>query len=86
MISDEQKELFNAIIVAAKSDQLALAECQDSSTGKVANLVCLASVVDGQLCLIPVAEIIEGDPFEKYNPPTPGGGFDDGSDKDPRYH
>lgn len=86
MISDEMKEQFGIMVKAIKADTFALAECKDKETGEVVSLVCLAAVIDGELHLTPVAEMLDGNPFERFSPPTPGGGFDDGSDKDPRYH
>src|SRR5690348_8856413 len=72
---DGFKSNYNTIVKAAKAGDLALLETQDAVTGqKVAALVAVN--FDGKdFEFVPLARMIEGNPYEQLNPPDPTGSF-----------
>jgi hypothetical protein len=67
---------FDALCIAAMSGRLGMALCANPKTGeKRATLCVLMGGVDGDVNktdVIPLAMMIEGNPFEVVNPPSAG--------------
>lgn len=75
MIPENSKANFETLIAATNAEQLALLECQEKATGKVVNAICAINFADGEYAFVPLAIMIDGNPYELLNPPKPGGGF-----------
>lgn len=74
-LEEHNVDNFQTLIDAAQVDRLCLADCLDKETGKPVRLVCAVNQYggDGETAeeyeLIPLAQMLECDPFEKYAPP-----------------
>lgn len=65
---------FETLKRAAAAGDLALLSCQDKATGKhVAVLTAVYQDEDGQYCMVPLAKLFDGDPYQELNPPNPDG-------------
>ncbi|NDF45285.1 MAG: hypothetical protein EB125_06245 [Betaproteobacteria bacterium] len=85
-ISTRHENNFTTLIRAFKNDDVALMLCTDAKTGEYATVICICNLVtkeDGEpeYQFIPVATMIEGNPYEAYIPPNDG--EDDGNDGGP---
>lgn len=67
-LPDYHKANFDTIIDAADAGQLALLEATNQAGEPVA-LICAINYVDGEYQMIPLAQMIEGNPFELFTPP-----------------
>lgn len=75
MINDAVKQNFNTLCNAVKYDRISLMECKRKKDDEVVNLVCVINHEGKEIVMLPVAEMMIGDPFEDYYPPDPDGGF-----------
>jgi len=71
---------FKTLLRAAKSGHLALMEVRRRADGKVVAAVCAVGWdpdegKNGTYELTPFAIMVEGNPFELFDPPNPDGGF-----------
>ena len=75
MLSKSDKRNFETLQQAFEQGDVALVELQRVSDGKVvAGLVAVGR--DGEeITMTPFATLVEGNPFELFRPPNPGGGF-----------
>ncbi len=80
-IPEGHKANFETLCRAAEHGRLALLHCQDCLTGADAYLVTAVGDVPGSTdkVMSPFAVMVSGDPYERYLPPAPGGGFDKSS-------
>ena len=74
-IPDEMKARFRLLLEAAEEDRLFIATCPDHDTGRPAHLVCEALPIHGtgQVDLLPIAEMIEVFPWDRYGWPMEDG-------------
>ncbi len=66
------RENFETLRVACKSDALALMECSDTKTGEYRAVICAVNVEDdGTVSFVPLGHLCTGNPYEAYTPPAP---------------
>ena len=66
---------FNILLKAAKHGDLCLMDCQDKATKKPVRVVCAVNRDKGEYCMVPIAKLFDGNPYDELNPPNPGGGY-----------
>lgn len=65
------KANLSTIERAAANDDLGIVSAIRKSDGKAVCLVCAESKDgDGRICITPLAEMVDGNPFELYHDPT----------------
>lgn len=69
------KANFETLGAAFDRDDVALLEGRRVSDGEIVALVCTVHMNDDEYILTPFAEMINGNPYEMYDPAAPGGGF-----------
>lgn len=73
MIPAAHRRNLDTVIEAAQNGDLAVVECTRRSDGATVNLLC-AIGFDGEMYgITPFAEMVDGNPFEMYDPPTDEG-------------
>lgn len=60
---------------AFRNNDVAILEYQRKSDLKTVALLVAVGSDNGDYTFTPFAEMIDGNPFELYNPPNPNGGF-----------
>jgi len=75
MINDAVAQNFDTLCDAVKCDRIIIMECKRKKDGEVVNLVCATNFDGKEITMLPLAEMMTGDPFEDYYPPNPDGGF-----------
>lgn len=76
-IPEHHKENFKTLTRAFEAGRAAIMECTRKSDGKVVALLCAVGTdEEGLYAFTPLAEMMDGNPFELYEPPLPtkGGG------------
>lgn len=72
---------FNTLVKASDDGQLALMEMRRRSDGAVVAGICAVYVdEDNNYNFVPLATMVEGNPYELFDPPNPEGGFFEGDD------
>ena len=72
---DGYKANFTTLSDAMRSGRVALLETRDSRTGEtVACIVAVNSTPDGGAEFVPVARMLDGNPYSYLQPPDPSGG------------
>jgi hypothetical protein len=72
VIPEYHKANAKTLLTAAINGDVGIARCTRKSDGKFVSLLCARTIhPDGDVELVPFAEMIEGDPYELYIPPTP---------------
>ena len=75
MLSEAHKLNLDTIMEAAHNGDLAVVEARRKSDGETVTLLC-AIGFDGEMYgITPFAEMVNGNPYEMYDPPNPDGGF-----------
>jgi Family of unknown function (DUF6117) len=69
------KPNFKTLRKACKNNNLALVECLDLKTKQKVAMVCAVHWDGKQFNLVPLATMNEGNPYERFSPPNPNGGF-----------
>lgn len=70
------KPNFETLRDAVRTGRIALLETKDARTGEtVACLVAVNPTEDGGAEFVPIARMLDGNPFEYMMPPDPRGGF-----------
>lgn len=73
---DGYKPNFDTLRDAMRSGRVALLETRDSRTGEtVACVVAVNPTGDGGAEFVPIACMLDGNPFAYLEPPDPDGGF-----------
>lgn len=74
-IPDEMKARFRLLLQAAQDARLFIANCPELDSGRPAYLLCEALPIHGtdQVDLLPIAEMIEVFPWDRYGWPTEDG-------------
>lgn len=69
------KPNFETLLRAGQHTHLALLEARDRKTKKLVPLVCAVYEENGENVMVPLARMLDGDPYKQFDPPKPGGGF-----------
>jgi len=70
MIPKYDRENFNTLLRAAKGNNLCLMEATRKSDGKQVSLICAVNVVDEKYEMVPLAVMVDDNPYEIFAPPT----------------
>lgn len=74
-LSDWDKTNFETMRRAADNGDIALMDARRKADGKSVALVCATQrEADGSITIVPLAVMIEGSPYEMFDPPDPDGG------------
>lgn len=68
---------FESLTDAGGNGNLMLLEARERATGKLVPLVCAVNFDGSEYEFVPYAVMIDGNPYELYDPPHPDGGFGD---------
>ena len=66
---------FDTLCKAFASNDTCLMECKRKRDGEVVNLICAVHFDGKEYAMTPFAEMVSGNPFEDYYPPSPNDGF-----------
>lgn len=72
-IGEGYKTNFETLQKAVKNGDIAIMECKDKATGDTAILVCAVQrpqMRGGEITMVPLARMIDGNPYELYEPPA----------------
>lgn len=70
-IMEGEKTNFNTLCRAVKSGDIAVAVCTRKTDMAEKLVLCAVNrEVDGDLSMVPVAELIDGNGYELYDPPA----------------
>lgn len=73
-INKATKANFHMLETAAKAGDTCIMDARDKATGKSVVLVCAAQhEADNSISMVPFAVMINGNPYEMYDPPNPNG-------------
>lgn len=72
-----QKHAANleTLVQAAKDGNLVLLECIDKTTGEIVAVLCACWFDGKEYTFTPFAPMVNGDPYRRFLPPNPDGGF-----------
>lgn len=76
-LGEAAKANFGTLLEAADNGDLALVDALDRQTGQPVQLIVAVGRDGGDYLLTPFAVLVEGNPFERYAPPLPGGGYEE---------
>ncbi len=77
MIPKHLKTNFETLLKAVKADDVCLLEMQDKLTKLPVYAICTINYEGTDRSIAPVAIMIDGNPYELFNPPNPKGGFEE---------
>lgn len=69
-IPEAARKNFETLMDAIQNDDVCLMECTRTSDGSTVNMICAVAWHDGAFIMTPFAELVDGDPYEKYSPPS----------------
>ena len=69
-IQKGDKRNFDTLLKAAKHGELALLECQDSSSGEARSVICAVNRDGEGFEFVPLAKLFSGNPYDEVTPPT----------------
>ena len=69
-LTEEHKVNFQTLKLAVEYEDVALISAVRKSDGKQVALVCAINHTDGNILPVPIAEMIDGNPYEIYYDPT----------------
>ena len=75
MLKNHDRTNFSTLAGALDSGHVALVEVQCIADGAVIGAICTVGHNDGLFELTPFATMVEGNPFDLFNPPNPDGDF-----------
>lgn len=79
MLSKGDRDNFDTLLKAARNADLALLEVRRRSDGAVVAAVCAVSknAADSEdaYTFVPLAIMVEGNPYELFDAPVPNGGY-----------
>ncbi len=75
MLQTHDRTNFSTLARAFEHGHAALVEVQRVSDGAEVPAICAIGFADGVYEITPFAVLIDGNPFELFNPPDPDGGF-----------
>lgn len=75
-IAKGYKQNFETLRRACKNGDLALLETKDKSSGAIVYaVVACQHEDDGEITMVPLAKMFDGNPYDELSPPNPDGGF-----------
>jgi len=75
-ILDHHKENFDTLIRAVKSGDVCLLDVERKSDNKSVAALCAVNYEDNdEVSFVPLAIMVEGNPYEMYAPPDVDGGY-----------
>jgi len=80
MLSDGYTKNFETLIQAVQNQDACLLEARRKADGQTVALLCAVNPEEGperERLFIPLAVMVEGNPYEMFDPPDPKGGFHD---------
>lgn len=70
---------FKTLQRAFREGAACIMECQNKATGELEAVICAAwRDEEGMINFTPFAAFVNGNPYEKWEPPNPDGGFFEG--------
>lgn len=75
MIPPHDQQNFDELSRAFGAGDVALMEVLRVADQTVVAAICAVSNVNGEYGFTPFAVMVEGNPFDLFDPPLPGGGF-----------
>ncbi len=75
MIPRHERQNFDELSRAFGAGDAALMEVRRVADQAVVVAICAVSFIDGAYGFTPYAVMVEGNPFDLFAPPLPGGGF-----------
>lgn len=66
---------FNELDRAFRNGHVALVECRNAKAKRKLAVICALGHTGEEIDMVPFATMIEGNPYEKIEPPNPEGGF-----------
>lgn len=75
MLSSSDRANFDTLCSAFSYGDIALLEVQRRSDSEILAAVCAVGRESGNYVFTPFAILVQGDPYEQFNPPHPDGGF-----------
>lgn len=66
MIPESVKNNFDTLQLASANEDLCVVECVNNETQAPAYVICTAHMENGEVILQPIAEMIQGNPYDKY--------------------
>jgi hypothetical protein len=67
---------FATLERASAAGDLALIDCQDKATGQPVRVIAaMQREADGDITIVPLARMFDGNPYDELNPPNPDGGY-----------
>jgi hypothetical protein len=64
------KKNFETLRRAIRNGDCALVDCRDKRTGQPVRVVCaMQRESDGEITMVPIAKLFDGDPYEELDPP-----------------
>jgi hypothetical protein len=74
-LQEGDRKNFNTLLKAAKNGDLALVESRRNSDGQYVALIAMVyQEPSGEYVIVPVGEMVAGDPFQLYADPSNFGG------------
>ncbi len=70
MINEAHKKNFETLRRAFVLGQVALADCTDQATGEPVVLIVAVGQEGEDVVLSPLAQMIDGNPYDLFSPPT----------------
>lgn len=78
-INESYQANFETLIQAVQNQDACLLEARRKADGQTVALVCAVTDSPGnpeyQYEFVPIAVMVEGNPYELFDPPDPNGGF-----------
>jgi len=75
LIPTHDRQNFDALSRAFVAGDVALMEVRRVADHAVVAAICAVSFIEGEYGFTPFAVMVEGNPFDLFDPPLPSGGF-----------
>ena len=75
MLAKHHEQNLDTLSRAFAAHQTAVVECRRRSDGQTVAMLCAVGFDGKNYGITPFAEMVNGNPFEMYDPPNPDGGF-----------
>ena len=75
MLAPHDRQNFETLCRAFASGHVALVEVRRHSDQTAVAAVCTIGLIEGEFHITPFALLVEGNPFELFDPPNPDGGY-----------
>lgn len=71
-LTEGDRKNFDTLRAAVANEDVALVYTTEKATGRSAALICAMNYVDGEYEAVPLARLVDGDPYELFTDPTEG--------------